>query len=293
MPHVTLRPVCSEDLPAFFRYQQDPEANYMAAFTSEEPGDRQAIDAHWQRILHDDGIVTRTVLADGVVVGHVAQFEQFGEPEVSYWIDRRHWHHGIATKALKQLLREIPIRPLYARAAKDNGGSIRVLEKCGLHPRLRQRLCQRPRAGDGGMDFQVGLLTPVPGSALRARRSVLPEPARTRGPWPAIQYPRPSAPPRALSRSRTPGGDSFQSVGVVALVPRHPSAAMGAVLKPAPRHTSAKRRHLVKVFLSPCPNDAPWKGSPRHPLACPSQGRLIFPWRVSGGGGPAAAVVPE
>jgi len=29
-------------------------------------------------------------------------------------------------------LKEIPLRPLYARAAHDNRASIRVLEKCGF-----------------------------------------------------------------------------------------------------------------------------------------------------------------
>jgi RimJ/RimL family protein N-acetyltransferase len=33
---------------------------------------------------------------------------------------------------LRLLLAEFPERPLYARAAKDNAGSRRVLEKCGF-----------------------------------------------------------------------------------------------------------------------------------------------------------------
>jgi len=37
---------------------------------------------------------------------------------------------GIATQALKKLLQEIIHRPLFARAAKDNIRSIRVLQKC-------------------------------------------------------------------------------------------------------------------------------------------------------------------
>jgi RimJ/RimL family protein N-acetyltransferase len=55
-----------------------------------------------------------------------------GEREVTYWIDRAYWGQGIATQALRALLAEVPERPLYARAASDNAGSLRVLEKCGF-----------------------------------------------------------------------------------------------------------------------------------------------------------------
>ena len=37
---------------------------------------------------------------------------------------------GVATQALKKLCQKITHRPLFARAAKDNIGSIRVLQKC-------------------------------------------------------------------------------------------------------------------------------------------------------------------
>lgn len=66
------------------------------------------------------------------MVGHISCFEQFGELEVSYWIGKEYWGKGIATKALREFLRHITIRPLYARAAKDNTGSLKVLEKCGF-----------------------------------------------------------------------------------------------------------------------------------------------------------------
>lgn len=59
-------------------------------------------------------------------------FEQFGTPEVSYWIGREFWGKGIATRALSELLGHVKMRPLYARAAKDNIASLRVLQKCGF-----------------------------------------------------------------------------------------------------------------------------------------------------------------
>lgn len=74
----------------------------------------------------------KTIVYNGQVAGHIASFEQFGEREVSYWIGREYWNNGIATKSLEQFLEDFKTRPLYARAAKDNIASIRVLEKSGF-----------------------------------------------------------------------------------------------------------------------------------------------------------------
>ncbi|WP_432215418.1 GNAT family N-acetyltransferase [Streptomyces subrutilus] len=129
---VSLRPVHSSDLPVFFRHMNDPESKQMAAFTTEDPTDRAHFDAHWKRILASPDVVTRTVLADSDVVGHAAVYGNPGEREVTYFIDRYYWGRGIATAALRELLAEVPERPLLARTAADNTGSVRVLEKCGF-----------------------------------------------------------------------------------------------------------------------------------------------------------------
>jgi len=129
---VALRPVHDSDLPVFFRQTNDPESLRMAAFTHEDPADRDAFDAHWKRIRALAGVVNRTVLVDGDVVGSAAVYGEPGEREVTYWIDRAYWGKGIATAALRDLLAEVPERPLHARVAADNAGSRRVLEKCGF-----------------------------------------------------------------------------------------------------------------------------------------------------------------
>ncbi|MEU0585041.1 GNAT family N-acetyltransferase [Streptomyces sp. NPDC006132] len=128
---VVLRPVHDSDLPVFFRQMNDPESLHLAAFTAKDPADRAAFDAHWAKIRSSSD-VARTVLADGDVVGHAAVYGEPGEREVTYWVDRAYWGKGIATAALRALLAEVPERPLYARAASDNAGSLRVLEKCGF-----------------------------------------------------------------------------------------------------------------------------------------------------------------
>lgn len=132
MTAVTLRAVEDRDLDDFFAHVQDPEALHMAAFTPKDPSDREAFDAHWRRIRGDAAIVMRTILADGIVAGHVASFVMEGEREVTYWVDRALWGRGVATAALGQFLGIDTVRPLRARVAKDNAGSLRVLEKCGF-----------------------------------------------------------------------------------------------------------------------------------------------------------------
>lgn len=129
---VRLRAVAEADLAVFFEQQLDPTANHMAAFTAEDPADRKAFMARWTRILGDETITPRTILFEGQVVGHIASFEQFGLPAVSYWLGKEYWGKGLATAALAAFLEELEVRPLYARAAKDNIASIRVLEKCGF-----------------------------------------------------------------------------------------------------------------------------------------------------------------
>jgi RimJ/RimL family protein N-acetyltransferase len=129
---VVLRAVEPLDLDHFFVQQRDAAARRMAAFTSPDGDDRAAFDRHWARITADTGVVNRTIVVGAEVVGHIASFEQGGEREVTYWIDRAHWGRGIATRALRSLLAELPMRPLHARAAADNAASIRVLTNCGF-----------------------------------------------------------------------------------------------------------------------------------------------------------------
>ncbi|WP_340381486.1 GNAT family N-acetyltransferase [Streptomyces sp. SS7] len=128
---IVLRPVHDSDLPVFYRQLNDPEALWAAAFTPKDPADRSAFEDHWKKVRASTALV-RTVLADGDVVGHTAVYGDPGEREVTYWVDRAYWGRGIATAALRALLAEAPERPLYARAAADNAGSLRVLEKCGF-----------------------------------------------------------------------------------------------------------------------------------------------------------------
>ena len=131
-PEVRLRDVADDDLPTFFDQQLDSDANHMAAFTSKDPTDKDAFSVHWKKIRGDDTITLKTVLLGEVVAGYIASFERFGDREVSYWFGRTFWGKGVATRSLLEFLGHVATRPLYARVAKDNVASIRVLEKCGF-----------------------------------------------------------------------------------------------------------------------------------------------------------------
>ena len=129
---VRLRNVKESDLPIFFTHQQDPAASHMAAFTFKDPADREAFDAHWSKILGDDTITIRTIVVDEEVAGHIGSFKWDGKPNVTYWIGREYWGKGLATWALTEFLKNLGTRPMFARTAKDNVASLRVLEKCGF-----------------------------------------------------------------------------------------------------------------------------------------------------------------
>lgn len=126
---MTIRPVEPADIAIFYDHQDDPVANEMAAFP---PRDRERHDAHWAKVLVDDSVVLRTIVDRDLVVGNIVCFPMDDQQNIGYWIGRAHWGRGYATAALSDLVTELPTRPLYARVAKHNVSSSRVLAKCGF-----------------------------------------------------------------------------------------------------------------------------------------------------------------
>ena len=131
---VRLREVEEADLDIFFAMQNDEAASQMSAFTPDEPDNRQAFDEKWAKMPNDPNIVVRTILSGEAVAGTIMKFELFEQATVGYGVRQAFWGQGIATAALRLMLEEVSERPLYARAAKDNLASLRVLEKCGFQP---------------------------------------------------------------------------------------------------------------------------------------------------------------
>jgi len=126
---VSLRETAAADVEIFFRHQLEPEACRMAAFPSR---DHAAFTAHWAKTEADPSVTRLAVLYDGKSAGYVACFSRLGLREVCYWIGNEYWGKGVATKGLALFLDRVRERPLHARVAKSNVGSLRVARKCGF-----------------------------------------------------------------------------------------------------------------------------------------------------------------
>lgn len=126
---VRLRDVTPSDLPELFRMQSDPESARMAVAYPRTP---QAFADFWASVLANPSVVAKAIVLDQAVVGTISCFRIEDLDFIGYWIDRAHWGRGIASRSLALLLAEVTKRPLNARAATTNTGSIRVLERCGF-----------------------------------------------------------------------------------------------------------------------------------------------------------------
>jgi RimJ/RimL family protein N-acetyltransferase len=154
MPELVLRPVQPSDLDAIFEQMRDPESVFMAAFTAEDPDDRAAFDAHMARLMSSPETSVQAIVCDGRLVGTTGNWVFEGVTEITYWIDRAHWGQGIASQALALLIGQISERPIQARVASDNAGSLRVLEKAGF----RQVGTDRDFAAGRGAEIEETVL---------------------------------------------------------------------------------------------------------------------------------------
>jgi RimJ/RimL family protein N-acetyltransferase len=130
---LTLRPLADDDLEALFAWESDPRAVELAAFTRADPSDRDAFDAHQERIRSDPSATRLAIEVDAEFVGTVSSFTMDGHREVSYWISPARWGRGIATQALRLFLAEVEsTRPIYGRVADHNTASAKVLARAGF-----------------------------------------------------------------------------------------------------------------------------------------------------------------
>lgn len=136
---VSLRPSIESDLEVFFLNQTDEEANQMAAFTPEDPSDKEAYFTKWTRLMKDDSIHMQTIIQNEKVVGCVVKFEIEGDAEITYATTKEYWNQGITTEAVKQFLQLEKARPLHGRVAFDNIGSQRILEKAGFEKNRKEK----------------------------------------------------------------------------------------------------------------------------------------------------------
>lgn len=104
----------------------------MAAFLAPGTNDRAAFFERWFTILSNPKVAARTIEHEGLVTGHVVSFPEGDQLHVGYWIGKRHWGRGLATRGLALLLEELGPRELHACTASENLASARVLQKNGF-----------------------------------------------------------------------------------------------------------------------------------------------------------------
>jgi len=137
---INLRPTKISDLDTLFQFQLDKEGGYLAAFMPKNHTDKLAYIDKYTKLLGDSTVNNQTIILDNIIaiildniiVGSIAKFIMEDNAEITYWIDRKFWGQGIATKALKNFLDIETTRPIFGRVAFDNFGSQKVLEKCGF-----------------------------------------------------------------------------------------------------------------------------------------------------------------
>ncbi len=129
---ISLLPSTNEDLLAFYEFQLDPDANFMAAFTAKDSFNKSAYVEKYSKFLLDPTIHMCTIRINEIIVGSISKFVMFDESEITYWIDKSFWGKGIATIALREFLKIELSRPIYGRTAFDNFGSQKVLENNGF-----------------------------------------------------------------------------------------------------------------------------------------------------------------
>ncbi|MBP6237200.1 MAG: GNAT family N-acetyltransferase [Saprospiraceae bacterium] len=129
---IKLRPTEIADLDTLFTFQLDKEGSYLAAFMPIDPTDKTAYVNKYTKLLDDPTVNNKTIIIDNTIVGSIAKFVMQGDTEITYWIDRKFWGKGIATRALTEFLIIENTRPIFGRVAFDNFGSQKVLEKCGF-----------------------------------------------------------------------------------------------------------------------------------------------------------------
>lgn len=133
LPPIRLRPTTPADLAALFEIQSDAASNEMAGT---KPRSREVFFSIWEKHFANpsiNGCVIEIDTDNGhELVGSIACFQAEERDNVGYWIARKHWGKGIASRALALFLEQEKRRPLHATTARSNATSQRILERCGF-----------------------------------------------------------------------------------------------------------------------------------------------------------------
>lgn len=149
---VTIRPWRADEASTLQALADDPDVSRWMTASFSSPYTLADAERWLANVVKHDPPQLFAIEADGVVVGGGGVEPREGSHEgvavVGYWLGKRYWGRGIATRAL-ELLTERAFATGYRRAEANvfapNKASARVLEKCGytLEARLRASYVQR------------------------------------------------------------------------------------------------------------------------------------------------------
>lgn len=132
---VKLREYKKEDIPFLVSYLNDKETTRY--LTSSIPQPYSIADAEfWVQTGSKRGIV-KAIEYNGIYVGDIGvfkgSFERSRSAEIGYWVSRKYWSRGIATKAVSIMSNLVfetsDIVRLYSQVFHENLPSCKVLEK--------------------------------------------------------------------------------------------------------------------------------------------------------------------
>ncbi len=131
MSESTLRDLRHEDFEVIFSYHCEAEA---VAMSGVDRRDRAAYRERWGKFMADPRVVKKAVLQGGEVAGYIVCFDRDGRRELGYWIGKKFWGQGLASRAVKTFLEQVRERPLWAVILESHVASLAVAEKAGFSP---------------------------------------------------------------------------------------------------------------------------------------------------------------
>lgn len=141
---IHLRLLKPEDADDFYKMTNVPEIATIISFLS-YPVD-WAFAHQWIGKNESNTERVYGIFVNETLIGNMGvHLNQENEAEIGYWINPQYTGKGIASLALREIINAIkstyPDYKIFAECLPSNGGSLRVLEKCGfiLSPKSGER----------------------------------------------------------------------------------------------------------------------------------------------------------
>jgi [ribosomal protein S5]-alanine N-acetyltransferase len=135
-----LRPFKETDLKSLVKYANNPKVASNLTDRFPHPYTEEAGRSFIAMAMSHQPTQIMTIDIDGEASGgiglHPGEDVYRMNAELGYWVAEPYWGHGIATRAVKQMIeygfKHLPITRIYARPFSPNIASQKVLEKAGM-----------------------------------------------------------------------------------------------------------------------------------------------------------------